>query len=60
MQGLYGPFTMAERVVQKIWLQRDFDASRDAQLTGWPDIAKSGPRAFGICSVGPIFVPLSW
>ena len=25
MQGLYGPFTMAERVVQKIWLQRDFD-----------------------------------
>ncbi len=26
IQGLYGPFTMAERVVQKIWLQRDFDA----------------------------------
>ena len=25
IQGLYGPFTMAERVVQKIWLQRDFD-----------------------------------
>jgi hypothetical protein len=25
MQGLYGPFTIAERVVQKIWLRRDFD-----------------------------------
>jgi hypothetical protein len=24
MQGLYGPFTIAERVVQKIWLRRDF------------------------------------
>lgn len=27
MQGLYGPFTMAERVVQKIWLQQDFSAA---------------------------------
>ena len=25
IQGLYGPFTMAERVVQKIWLQGDFN-----------------------------------
>ncbi len=25
MQGLYGPFTIAERVIQKIWLRRDFD-----------------------------------
>ncbi len=24
MLGLYGPFTIAERVVQKIWLRRDF------------------------------------
>jgi len=32
MQGLYGPYTMAERVVQKIWLQRDFDA-HNAVLT---------------------------
>ena len=32
MQGLYGPFTMAERVVQKIWLQRDFDG-QNAVLT---------------------------
>ena len=32
MQGLYGPYTMAERVVQKIWLQRDFDQT-NARLT---------------------------
>lgn len=25
VQGLYGPFTIAERVVQKIWLRRDLD-----------------------------------
>jgi hypothetical protein len=25
MQGLYGPFTLTERVVQKIWLRGDFD-----------------------------------
>jgi Protein of unknown function (DUF2851) len=28
MQGLYGPFTMAERVVQKIWLHGDFARDR--------------------------------
>lgn len=27
-QGLYGPFTVAERVLQKIWLHRDFDTSQ--------------------------------
>ncbi len=32
LQGLYGPFTMAERVVQKIWLRGDF-AQRGARLT---------------------------
>ena len=31
-QGLYGPFTVTERVLQKIWLQRDFDSSL-ARLT---------------------------
>lgn len=31
MQGLYGPFTMAERVLQKIWLQQDF-SSHTARL----------------------------
>lgn len=28
MQGLYGPFTLTERVVQKIWLRGDFDRTR--------------------------------
>lgn len=30
-QGLYGPFTMHERVLQKIWKHRDFDG-RDLRL----------------------------
>jgi hypothetical protein len=34
MQGLYGPFTIAERVVQKIWLRRDFDATAIRLLDG--------------------------
>ena len=34
MQGLYGPFTIAERVVQKIWLRRDFDATAARLLDG--------------------------
>ena len=34
MQGLYGPFTMAERVVQKIWLRGDFDRSRAVLADG--------------------------
>jgi len=34
MQGLYGPYTMAERVVQKIWLRGDFDRSRAVLADG--------------------------
>lgn len=34
MQGLYGPFTIAERVVQKIWLRRDFAVDRPALTDG--------------------------
>ena len=34
MQGLYGPFTITERVVQKIWLRGDFDRSRPALTDG--------------------------
>lgn len=34
MQGLYGPFTIAERVVQKIWLRQDFDAVAARLLDG--------------------------
>lgn len=34
MQGLYGPFTIAERVVQKIWLRRDFATDRAVLIDG--------------------------
>ena len=34
MQGLYGPFTVAERVVQKIWRQLDFDFHRAVLTDG--------------------------
>lgn len=34
MQGLYGPFTLAERVVQKIWLRQDFEAHGARLLDG--------------------------
>ena len=44
IQGLYGPFTMAERVVQKIWFQRDFDET-SAVLT---DGRKMAVRSVGI------------
>lgn len=36
IQGLYGPFTLSERVVQKIWLRRDFDDDRLKTLSGKP------------------------
>ncbi len=34
MQGLYGPFTIAERVVQKLWLRRDFEQAGLRLLDG--------------------------
>ena len=34
MQGLYGPFTVAERVVQKIWLRGDFARDRAVLTDG--------------------------
>ncbi len=36
MQGLYGPFTITERVVQKIWLRGDFDRTRLRLTDGRP------------------------
>jgi hypothetical protein len=36
MQGLYGPFTLTERVVQKIWLRGDFDRTRLTLTDGRP------------------------
>jgi hypothetical protein len=36
IQGLYGPFTLTERVVQKIWLRGDFDRTRLVLADGRP------------------------
>jgi hypothetical protein len=36
MQGLYGPFTLTERVVQKIWLRGDFAQQRLTLTDGRP------------------------
>ena len=36
MSGLYGPFTLAERVVQKIWLRGDFAPTRMSLTDGRP------------------------
>lgn len=36
MPGLYGPFTLTERVVQKIWLRGDFAQKRMALTDGRP------------------------
>lgn len=34
IQGLYGPFSLSERVLQKIWLHGDFDQSRLTTVSG--------------------------
>lgn len=34
LQGLYGPFTFPEKLLQKIWLHGDFDRSRAVTLDG--------------------------
>jgi len=36
MQGLYGPFTLTERVIQKIWLRGDFAQHRLTLTDGRP------------------------
>lgn len=36
MQGLYGPFTLTERVVQKIWLRGDFAQRQMTLVDGRP------------------------
>lgn len=41
LQGLYGPFTMAERVVQKIWLREDFAQHRAVLTDGRPLVIRS-------------------
>ena len=34
MQGWYGPYTVSERVVQKIWLRGDYRAGNLKTLSG--------------------------
>jgi hypothetical protein len=53
MQGLYGPFTIAERVVQKIWLRRDFDQSA-VKLHDGRSLAIRTPGAWNLLG-GPDF-----
>ena len=53
MQGLYGPFTIAERMVQKIWLRRDFAVDR-AGLTDGTKLAIRTPGIWNLLG-GPDF-----
>lgn len=53
MQGLYGPFTMHERVVQKIWLQQDF-ATRAAKLVDGRSLEIVSPGRWNLLG-GPDF-----
>lgn len=53
MQGLYGPFTIAERVVQKIWLRQDFD-TRDLRLHDGRSLTVLRPGAWNLLG-GPDF-----
>lgn len=53
MQGLYGPFTMHERVVQKIWLQQDF-AARSATLLDGRALEIAAPGRWNLLG-GPDF-----
>jgi hypothetical protein len=53
MQGLYGPFTIAERVVQKIWLRRDFEQV-GLQLCDGRSVSVRSPGAWNLLG-GPDF-----
>jgi hypothetical protein len=53
MQGLYGPFTIAERVVQKIWLRRDF-ATHQAVLADGRKLEIRSPGIWNLLG-GPDF-----
>ena len=53
MPGLYGPFTLTERVVQKIWLRGDFD-SLDLTLTDGRRLEIHSPGKWNLLG-GPDF-----
>ncbi len=52
-QGLYGPFTVAEKVLQKIWLRRDFALPR-ARLTDGRAVEVLAPGEWNLLG-GPDF-----
>ena len=58
MQGLYGPFTIAERVVQKIWLRRDFEQTGLRLVDGRSLLIAR--RANGTSWAGRIFTRPVW
>lgn len=53
IQGLYGPFILSERVVQKIWLRQDFDTSALTTVCGQTIEVKDPGRWNLLC--GPDF-----
>ena len=44
IQGLYGPFTLTERVVQKIWLRQDFATAEMLTVSGKTLVVKDPGR----------------
>jgi hypothetical protein len=54
MQGLYGPFTLTERVLQRIWLRQDFAADR-AELNDGRALAVEHPGRWNLLG-GPDFL----
>ena len=53
IQGLYGPFTLTERVVQKIWLRQDF-ATEDLRTARGEALVVKDPGRWNLLS-GPDF-----
>jgi len=54
IQGLYGPFTFPEKLLQKIWLRGDFDRRRAATADGCP-VAVISPGRWNLLG-GPDFL----
>lgn len=54
MQGLYGPFTLTERVLQRIWLRQDFAADR-AELSDGRALGVEHPGRWNLLG-GPDFL----
>ncbi|MGB0412928.1 MAG: DUF2851 family protein [Coraliomargarita sp.] len=53
IQGLYGPFTLTERVVQKIWLRQDF-ATQQLQTASGETLSVKDPGRWNLLG-GPDF-----